>query len=428
MQGAVEAAAISLARDSNEAQNDENREPWTDEEMVERARIIITANLSYLEGDRLQRALDTLTVTVERSFSGPVVFATADLGGALNAPAFRGHWANIDATYGKSGGGCENITIEFVFALDMSYSMNGKVRSGERRLDVAVDTAKTLITDIIRACPDGDLRIGIVPWDSTVRLPNPSTADWVDTSIYTDPADWWGCIESTQDEHAVTRDAHFASILSKAVPGPGSVRAYHNPDTSKLTLPVALIEHHYAPGLREALRLPDTEEERKNVVDRFNLQWQNLRDIESGRDAQGGAPLGSNHWGAKYHWDTTSNQGHRGGPNFGCTPIAMLPMTGDPQRAIDALDAIKALSPHTLNAGHTHGYLGPLWAARLLDPDWHEVWRRQDAGVAPKAPLFPANHVRSIVLLTDGVNESNDPWETLPGRAAFTTEATCPYG
>ena len=75
MQGAVEAAAISLARDSNEAQNDGNREPWTEEEMIERARAIIVTNLSHLKGRRRQRALDTLTVTVERSFSGPVVFA-----------------------------------------------------------------------------------------------------------------------------------------------------------------------------------------------------------------------------------------------------------------------------------------------------------------------------------------------------------------
>ena len=175
----------------NEAQNDQNREPWTEEEMTQRARMIITANLSYLEGDRLQRALDTLHVTVERSFTGPVVYATADLGGALIAPAFLGRLANIDATWGKSGGGCENITIEFVFALDMRPSMN-QTMSSERRIDVAVDTAKTLITDIQRACPNGELRLGIVPWDGTVRLPNPGAADWVDTSKYADPNDWWG--------------------------------------------------------------------------------------------------------------------------------------------------------------------------------------------------------------------------------------------
>ena len=124
----------------------------------------------------------------------------------------------------------------------------------------------------------------------------------------------------------------------------------------------------------------------------------------------------------------TPTPGTRGGPNLGCTPIAILPVTADAQRAIDTLDAIKALNPESFNHGHTHGYLGALWAARLLDPDWHELWQGQDSGVAPSAPRFPANHVRSIVLLTDGVNESKDPWQTLPGRGAFAADSDYPDG
>ena len=80
---------------------------------------------------------------------------------------------------------------------------------------------------------------------------------------------------------------------------------------------------------------------------------------------------------------------------FRCVPVAMLPLTTNTDAAIATLDEIKSLAPAQFNRGHTHTYLGPLWASRMLDPDWHDIWAAQHPDAAPKRPEFPNNLLRS---------------------------------
>ena len=45
LQGAVDAAAVSVGRDTHKRQRDDNLEPYSNEELEQRVRAIIAANL-----------------------------------------------------------------------------------------------------------------------------------------------------------------------------------------------------------------------------------------------------------------------------------------------------------------------------------------------------------------------------------------------
>ena len=412
MQGAVEAAALSLGRDTHERQRKVNLEPYTDAELTDNATKIILAHLVHLDGDRLQNAIDTLNVEVKRTISGPTVTATIDLGGTLLAQHFLGTDNKVDdrTTWGHASARCSELTMEIVFSIDMSTSM-GSMLGSERRIDAAADTAMDLIDDITTACPDADLRFGIVPWNGTVALPNNSGASWVDQSAFAGTGyEWGGCVESNQDPND-TKDELFARIVRNTPPTAGSVRAYFNRDTATLTVPATLVQNYYVPVLKNVMGFTDTDT--PTPIERFNARW-----------ADTVLPLGSNHWGGT----VVHNPGGIGGPNLGCTPVAMLPLTKNATAARDTLKLLKNTTGPDLIRGHTHVYLGVIWSERMLDPAWHSVWAAQHPQAAPKDPEFPSNHVRAIVLLTDGDNYVDDTWGSLPGNTKFVADSVAPQG
>lgn len=165
------------------------------------ARAYILGNLLHLPPDRYKTARDSMQIGIEpdRDNGTVSITVTADLGGApvsRNIPLFDSAAARAHSK-GSGGVKCEGIALELVLALDVSRSMNRTDFGGERRITLAVDAARMLLSRLHEdACEGMEPATGFVPWAGVVRIEDP--ARWqrellVDMTEYTGSDAWAGC-------------------------------------------------------------------------------------------------------------------------------------------------------------------------------------------------------------------------------------------
>ena len=402
---AADAAAVAATLEMKTLPND-----LGDDALTTRLRPVaeryVRLNLTHLPKDRYDRAADTLVVGVSPNRrAGTVrVTAEADLGGTLFAsrlPLFAGYTG--PATIGvEAGVECATNLVEVVLAFDVTASMHERV-GGQRKIQATVAAAEALIDVLYAGCGDGNVALGVVPWDKTVRLDEETvrrfrSGSWVDLralrSAGLADADWAGCLEDR--DHA--GDTRTSGGLSLVLPGERgqAFRAFFNPNTRS--------------------QAPDVvARARDAVLERFTYL---------GETTQGPIDVaellrrwGDNDWGEPMAlMGGERSQGRRAsramaGPNAQCTETPMLALTPDRDRIEDL---VRRLDDRVLWGGGTMAHLGVTWARRMLAPGWVPVW----GGAAH--PADPADHpegvTKAIVLLTDGSNALLDHPTTLPGQ------------
>ena len=359
------------------------------------ARRYVVLNLSHLPTERFARAKDTLDIAlaVDRRGGRVDVTAEADLGGTLVAralPLFGGDSgpAIMQVTAAVD---CAASAIEVVLALDVTVSMHGALddnlpaEGDNRRLDATVRAAKALVEELHSTCDESSIAIAIVPWDKTVRLPNPDRwrlRHWVEIGHNRTgaiPSDWSGCVEDRAhsanplDARALGR----ATSLSLDLPSSHPFPAFIYPDTRRFSV---------AP-----------------MADLIRTAFPDLSGTEAGRDLEANLEKRrDNDWGVRGRLGV-------GGPNFNCTSTEMLPLTTNRVAIEAALDRVKA---NRVWGGGTMAHLGVTWGRRMLAPSWRAVWG------GDVHPIDPAQRgvTKILVLLTDGANVLNDDHKLLPGR------------
>ena len=359
------------------------------------ARRYVELNLSHLPTARLTRAKETLVVTlaINRRGGRVDVTAEADLGGTLVAralPLFGGD-SGPGTMQATAAVDCAASAIEVVLALDVTASMHGKIDNSlpatgdNRRLNAVIKAAKALIEELHSTCDESSIAIAIVPWDKTVRLPDPDRwrlRHWVEIGhnrTGTIPSDWSGCVEDRAhsanpfDARALGR----ATSLSLDLPSSHPYPAFIYPDTRRFSV---------AP-----------------MADLIRTAFPDLSGTDAGRDLEANLEKRrENDWGVRGRLGV-------GGPNFHCTSTNMLALTTNRVAIEAALDRVKA---NRVWGGGTMAHLGVTWGRRMLAPSWRAVWG------GDIHPIDPAQRevTKILVLLTDGGNVLDDDHKLLPGR------------
>ena len=366
----------------------------------------VKLNLTHLSKDRYDRAVATLVVRVfpNRDAGTVRVAAEADLGGTLFAsrlPLFAGY-VDPAAMKVESGVECATNLVEVVLAFDVTASMHENV-GGQRKIQATVAAADALVDVLWAGCGDGNVAVGVVPWDKTVRLGEEAVQrfqrrSWVDLRAYRlapglRERDWAGCLE----DRVHTGDARVSAGLSLVLPGESgqAFRAFFNPNTANQD--GAVVER-----ARDAVRA------------RFPALGNTSQELNDIAEALRG--WGDNDWGEPIPlMPGEREQGARArdartGPNAQCTETPMLTLTSD-RRRIET--QIGRLDDGMLWGGGTMAHLGVTWARRMLAPAWRGVW---GGTVHPADPAdHPEGVTKAIVLLTDGSNALLDHPTTLPG-------------
>ena len=360
------------------------------------ARRYVELNLSHLPTARFTRAKDTLaiTLTVNRRGGRVNVTAEADLGGTLVAralPLLGGDTgpATMKATAAVE---CASTAIEVVLALDVTVSMHGTIddslsaTGNNRRLNAVVRAAKALVTELLATCDESSIAIGIVPWDKTVRLPDPAGwlgKSWVEMGqnrTGTVPASWAGCVEDRAHDANPLDALALGRATSLSLDLPSSTSAFPAfiyPDTTSFSVtPMA--------GL-------------------IRVAFPDLSTTDPGLDLDANLKkIRDNDWGV-------SGRLGVGGPNFNCTATEMLPLTTNHTTVETALNRVQT---NRVWGGGTMAHLGVTWGRRMLAPTWRTVWGGIDHPIDPAA----GGVTKVLVLLTDGANVLEDNHRYLPGR------------
>ena len=369
------------------------------------AKRYILLNLGHLPSERYEAAKESLAVTVgiDRDENAVAVAAEADLGGTLfsRRMPLLGNYTGSGSVVAETEIECSGGIIEVVLALDVTASMNGKIDKNEsktadnHRIQVAIESAKTLVEELHSTCDDTDVVVGVVPWDKTVRLPSHAewkTNNWVDTSAFSAAANvsgyeaWDGCVA---DRLHAAADPRNSVGLSLTLPATTRIPAWMYPDTNQL-------DSDLIKELRDA------------IYEKFSAH--DVKDILA--DAEVDELL-------KKRGDNPWNRPKRG-PNYQCTWSAMLPLTAKRDVVETALGSLYDTSRRpVLMGGVTMSHLGLTWGRRMLAPSWRDVWGDDTH------PVDPADNVtKALVLLTDGQNGAYaDGWGKLPGRVSARYDA-----
>ena len=377
------------------------------------ARRYILLNLRHLDADRYARAERTLVVqiVVNRHQRTVDVSAASELGGTFMsrmlpfmAESAVGERMQVESLI-------ETVTdpIEVVLAIDVSDSMNnaldhfrppdtrlpdGQVltladleNAGLTRMGI-VKIAATNLVDILGPSEDDRIAIGVVPWSNVVRLDMQARGRWEHNDwaryptgrVYGVP---YRCKPNLQcaDPPPVTQNV--ASSPPEAwvgcldEPRTGSVGTFAQlPAAAELLWPPALsaFAQNYFPAWHAytyeciATRPPD-------------MNYQMCY----------GPPANSKTWG-----NQPSQLGCKNRIN-GIEMPSMHALSTD-RAVVD--QAIGALVP--MGSG-TYSSLGVLWAQRMLEHSWKDVWEGTGHPVDPQDP-DNAGLRKAIVLLTDGVD------------------------
>lgn len=194
--------------------------------LTETARAWVLANFADRSADTYTRIGDTLIVTVtpDRENGTVEVRASADLGGTVLSRhlGIAGNYAGPDRMKASAGVECFGNALELVLAIDVSLSMNKLDLSGQRRVTVASDAARELLTTLKEsACAGVSVSVGMIPWTGTVRLADPDgwkASGWVDMSHYAEDEDWEGCIRMAELYEDPWPDADTAPSLGDGPP------------------------------------------------------------------------------------------------------------------------------------------------------------------------------------------------------------------
>ena len=353
------------------------------------AKRYVLLNLDHLAPDRLKQAKDTLKVDLQLNRKGRTVgvTATADLGGTLfsrDLPLLGGY-EGPEATVAKAGVEAEAPPVEVVLAIDTSISMLKDLLAkpvsyatrDKSRIAIVKRAAKQLVAILD---PDGTNRVavGIVPWNQEVHLDSATANGWsgkgwarypakrtypvpylpdmgnpvVDTLPVSPPQPWKGCF----DEHRIRSGvASLPALTETALFEPPSAAPF--------------AQGYFTPMNGYSYRCRDASEKPAGVVN-------------------------------------SCLEGHPDKAQVFCVGGAsrsLAPLSTD-RTAVDR--KINGIFP--TGAG-TYSSLGVLWAQRMLEPDWKDVW--SGGGIHPVDPETPEHTEarKAIVLLTDGEDSPTAP-------------------
>ena len=375
-------------------------------------------NLLDLPPADRRKALESLQIRMTRDLVNQIVRVDleATLPGrkivqALMVAPGAGKVALSEKTTGKSQVQCVSDKVELVLALDMTDSMGGPLaqagmpwHESPPRYDVMLDVVAEMVGSIQRLCSDLELKVGIVPWASSVKVPDGQanrwkSNGWIDARRFAlrgadqsvEAQQWGGCLED--------RLMNTSSL----------------PESS-LGLSLDTAEDRYFPPYI----YPDTERHTKRTewgqaMQRF-IRAQAARGLTGLPDDDPATLLqvlrGDNDW------------SRGGGPNKGCTPIGMIPprtLTSTDTWFTEAL-ALRDVPKSSLPGEGTMAHLGVTWGRRMLHPAWGAIWDPDGSPDDAKggSHLEKDKSVKQVlVLLSDGGNgiKRIDPWTTTPGRA-----------
>jgi Flp pilus assembly protein TadG len=282
--------------------------------------------------------------------------------------------------------------VEVVLVLDNTGSMSGTKLT--RLKDAAEDLVETLEDQVSGEDPTA-LKIGLVPFSTTVRLSSSSTelntyknASWMKGVMPTQYGDdlfvniagnnvsknrftlfsdvdvsWAGCVESRPAPYDVQDTA----------PGAGDPKTFFVP--------------YFAPDE------PDYEALKKNNWSYYRSYNDYLPDEKDDDDAED--KVGSNHlamwrymqgFQGKYDQDADTDDGK--GPNYGCNMQALVRLTTNMTTVKNKISAMNA-------TGNTNIPIGLMWGWHVLSPN---------APFADGVSYADPDTKKIIVLLTDGDN------------------------
>ena len=374
-------------------------------------------NLLDLPPDARRKALQSLDLrmTTDTDAQTVQVDLSATLPGrnivtALLGAAGAGGAALPEKTTGTSQVQCIADKVELVLAIDMTKSMNAQIEqagvSGAQwpeRIEQTVAVAAEMVGNIQRLCSDLELKVGIVPWASTVKVPDGQEKrwkdnGWIDRSRFAlrgadqdvEAQQWGGCLEDRLMNTSSTYEWSMGLTL----------------DTAE--------DRHFPPYV-----YPDTERHTKRAtwgraMYRF-LQAQRangLKGLPDGDAATLGRALpGDNDW---------SRAGS--GPNKGCTEVGMIPPRTLASTDTWFTEALADIGSASLADEGTLAHLGVTWGRRMLHPAWDAIWDPNgspDDATGGSEKKKDESVTQVLVLLSDGINSMKniDPWNTVPGRA-----------
>ena len=275
LQIAVENAAVAIANDCGKTGGSGLcTDPVAAREHTRQILALNLADLGSAQRAETLAEIETSLVVDVGTDRHPALFARGPLGGTLLAQHFIGGVEGDQRTYGQTGTVCAPGAIDLVIAVDMagvaSWPSAGAMRVGVDRNNrfplenipgltgSFADRLKTKIEALKKRCPDVTLRVGLVPYQGTVRLPlaNPSSfnASWL-TAGPGAGQKWWGCVEerfpSTGGEAAL-----FSSIVTQGAPTASApLGRFVNPNTAALArhLP-GEIQNAYGHAIRYVAR------------------------------------------------------------------------------------------------------------------------------------------------------------------------------
>ena len=356
---------------------------------------------------RMTTDTDAQTVQVDLSATLPgrnVVAALLSAGGVGGAVL-------PEKTTGTSQIQCVSDKVELVLAIDMTKSMNTQIEqtgvSGAQwpeRIEQTVAVAAEMVDNIQRLCSDLELKVGVVPWASAVKVPDGQKKRWKDNgwinrsrfaqwgtlNSQSIEERWGGCLEDRLMDTASTYEASMGLTLDTAEDR--HFPPYVYPDTERHTKREA-----WAQSMARFLRA-------QSANGRTGLP--DDKDLAALADAL----RGDNDW------------SRGGGPNKGCTPIGMIPPRTLTSTDTWFTDVLADIGGATLVDEGTLAHLGVTWGRRMLHPAWDAIWDPNGSPDDAKGgtELKKDKSVTQVlVLLADGNNGMKriDPWATVPGRA-----------
>ena len=357
------------------------------------AKRYVLLNLAHLAPDRLEQAKKTLKVDLQLNRKGRTVgvTASADLGGTLFSRSLPllGGYEGPEATVARAGVEAEAPPVEVVLAIDTSASMfkdllEKPVSYASRdksRIAIVKRAAKQLVAILD---PDGTNRVavGIVPWNQEVHLDSATASEWsskgwarypakrtypvpyisdlgkpivnpvVDTLPVSPPQPWKGCF----DEHRIRAGvASLPALTETALFEPPSAAPF--------------AQSYFTPEFGHSYRCRDASEKPANALNSC---------LEGDPDKAQDSCVGG-------------------------ASRSLAPLSTD-RTAVDR--KVNGMFP--TSAG-TYSAFGVLWAQRMLEPDWKDVWT--GGGIHPVDPETPehAEARKAIVLLTDGEDAARAP-------------------
>ncbi len=327
-----------------------------------------------------------LTLAIDRAAGTVGATVRADIGQTVMSERFLGY--SGPGTIARKGGveSLEN-PVEVVLAIDISGSMARDLdgswisNSPDSRMAVVKRAAIELVS-ILEPGLDKRVAVGLVPWHFTVRMPDPDA--W-------EAKGWAGYPASRR----------YASVF-ECFPQPSCASAAETaalpprPEVWRGCLDEQRVltsgEADYTPVERSLDHPTDNSFAMAYFPAAHGIGYQCLA-----------APLPSGYRRQRcYFGDDGASSQWRQPPQFGCddTQPAIQPLSYD---RIAVEKAIEGLAPI---GRKTHSALGVLWAQRLLQHEWRDVW-----GTETGAPDGETH--KAIVLLTDGrdtqCRERGDP-------------------